>query len=151
MAYRPKFGSKHRDYIYSAARTEAHVAGRGEHPICPHCNLPVTPDQAWDEVHVGAPRCHNGKSTAVGHRRCNQLDNNNVVTPTAAKAERVRKRHVGITGSGLGRHPMQAGRRSGFKKTFAHGLQPRLTLAQQHAAFLRKRYPAFVEDSEAQP
>jgi hypothetical protein len=144
MAYQ---GNKHRDYLYSEARTNAHLAGRGEYPICPHCNLPVTPDQDWDEVHVGAPACFGGKSKTVGHRRCNQLDNHRNVTPAHAKAERVRKRHLGITGPGLGRHPMRAGRRSRFRKKINGGLEPRLTLAEKHAAFLRERY--FIEIDEA--
>jgi hypothetical protein len=146
MAYRPKFGSKHRDYLYSAARTDAHLLGRGEHPICPLCDLPVTPDQAWDEVHITVPRCFGGKSKTVGHRDCNQLENNKVVTPAFAKAERVRKRHVGITGPGLGKHPMRCGRRSKLRKTMQNGVQPRLTYAERHARFLRDRYFVEVED-----
>lgn len=140
MATRWQFGSRHRDNLYGDAKVAAHLAGRGEHPICPHCDLPVTPGQAWDEVHVTVPRCFGGKSKTVGHRRCNQLDNNQVVTPAAAKANEVRKRHLGITGPGLGRNPMRGGRRSRERKTMGHGVQPRLTGRQKHAAFLRKRF-----------
>jgi hypothetical protein len=140
MAYRPQFGTRHRDYVFGEARDAAKLAGRGDHPICPHCDLPVTPGQNWDEVHVNVPRCFGGKSKAVGHRSCNQRDNNANVTPAFAKAERVRKRHFGITGPGLGKHPMQCGRRSKLKKTIGHGVQRRLTHAEKHAKFLRDRY-----------
>jgi hypothetical protein len=150
MAYKAKFGSRHRDYLYGEAKTAAYLAGRGEHPICPICDLPVTPDQAWDEVHVTVPRCFGGKSKTVGHRDCNQLENNKVVTPAFAKAERVRKRHVGITGPGLGRHPMSCGRRSRLKKTVGGRVVARLTLAEQHQQFLRDRYGFGADETEGQ-
>jgi hypothetical protein len=57
--------------------------------------------------------------------------------PTIAKANRRRDAHYG-TGSPP-RHPMRAGRRSGVSKSFRHGLVPRLTHAQKHAAFLAGR------------
>jgi hypothetical protein len=145
MATRWQFGSRHRDNLYGEAKVAAYLAGRGEHPICPHCDLPVTPGQAWDEVHVTVPRVFGGKSKTVGHRRCNQLDNNLVVTPAAAKANEARKRHLGIKGPGLGRNPMRCGRRSRQRKTMNHGVQPRLTHAQRHALFMRARYP-FLRD-----
>lgn len=149
MAYKPMFGSRHREKLWIQDVFKARMAGRGDLPICPHCDLPVTADQAWDEAHVGTPRCFGGKMTGVGHRRCNQLDNNQVVTPLAAKANEVRKRHLGITGPGLGKSPMRCGRRSTEKKTFNGGVQPRLTMAQRHRAFLRKRY--FLDAQEVQP
>jgi hypothetical protein len=150
MAYKPQFGSKARDYLYSREKTAAYLAGRGNHPICPHCDLPVTPDQAWDEAHITVPRAFGGKSTGVGHRRCNQLDNNEVVTPAFAKAEAVRKKHLGIKGPGLGRAPMRCGRRSRQRKTFAHGVQPRQTYAERHRAFISKRYFVEVEDIDGE-
>ena len=140
MATRWQFGSRHRDYLYGEDKVAAHLAGRGEHPICVHCDRPVTPDQDWDEAHTGAPRCFGGKSKGIGHRRCNQEDNNKVVTPAFAKAERVRKRHLGITGPGLGRHAMRGGRRSRERRTMNNGVQARTTHAQRHAAFLRHRF-----------
>ena len=146
MAYRPQFGSKHRDYVYSAAKADAYLAGRGDHPICPHCDQPVTPGQAWDEVHVDVPRCFGGKAKAVGHRRCNERDNNEVVTPAAAKARAVHKKHVGIKGPGLGRHPMRCGRRSNERKTMRHGVQPRRTLGERHREFVRQRFFLDIED-----
>lgn len=143
MAYQPQFGSKARDYLYSREKNAAHFAGRGDFPICPHCDQPVKPDQAWDRVHVGVAKAFGGKLLRVGHRKCNQLDNNRVVTPAFAKAEAVRKKFVGIKGPGLGDRPMRCGRRSLETKTMRHGVMPRLTYAEKHAAFLKRRY--FVE------
>lgn len=146
MAYKPLFGSKLREQVWQLECLAAHKAERGEYPICPHCDLPVTPDQAWDRVHVTVPRAFKGKSVAVGHRKCNHLDNNLVVTPRAAKADRVWKKHVGIKGPGLGKSPMRCGRRSKQRKTMHHGVQPRKSLAQQHREFLQKRYFIEVDD-----
>jgi hypothetical protein len=140
MAYNPLFGSKLREQVWQLECLAAHRAGRGQYPICVHCDLPVTPGQAWDRSHVTVPRVFGGKLVGVGHRRCNQRDNNLVVTPTAAKATRVHKQHVGITGPGLGRAPMRCGRRSLQSKTMRHGVQPRLSHAEKHAAFLAKRF-----------
>ena len=146
MAYRAKFRTKARDYLYSREKHAAGLAGRGDFPICPHCDLPVTPDQAWDEVHIDIPRAFGGKSTGVGHRECNQRDNHRVVTPAFAKCEEVRKKFVGIKGPGLGPAPMQCGRRSQLTKTMRHGVQPRQTYAEKHADFLRRRFFIDVED-----
>jgi hypothetical protein len=140
MAYRPCFGSKAREDLYAREVMAAYLAGRGTFPICPHCDQPVTPDQAWDRSHIGAPAALGGKRLGVGHRGCNQLDARKVVVPMVAKAERVRKRHVGITGPGLGRHAMACGRRSPLKKTVGGRIVPRLTLAEQHRQLMRKRY-----------
>jgi len=146
MAYTPRFGSSLREQVWQLECLAAYKAGRGEFPICPHCDLPVTPDQAWDRVHVTVARAFGGKSVAVGHRRCNQRDNNAVVTPRAAKADRVFKKHVGIKGPGLGKSPMRCGRRSNERKTMRHGIQPRRSLAQQHREFIKKRFFLEVDD-----
>lgn len=148
MRYRPRFGTKRRDELYSREATAAFKADRGRFPICPHCDLPVEPGQLWDESHVTVPRAFGGKDTAVGHRECNQLDNNEVVTPLAAKAERVRKLHLGITGPGLGRYPMDGGRRSGVTKTIRGGVKPRETQAQKLAATLARRSFTTTADQE---
>jgi len=150
MAYKPLFGSKLREQVWQLECLAAHKAGRGQHPICPHCDRPVTPDQAWDRVHITVPRAFGGKSVGVGHCLCNQRDNNEVVTPTAAKAKRVHQKFVGIKGPGLGRSPMRCGRRSQLRKTMQHGVQPRTTLAQRHAAFIRDRYFLQVEDIDGE-
>jgi hypothetical protein len=146
MAYKAQFGTKARDYLYSREKNFAAINGRGKFPICPHCDLPVTPDQAWDEVHVDIPRAFGGKSTAVGHRDCNRRDNNLVVTPAFAKSEEVRKKFVGIKGPGLGPAPMRCGRRSQLTKTMRNGVQPRKSLGQRHQEFMAKRYFVEVED-----
>jgi hypothetical protein len=131
MRYRPRFGSKRREALWQCEALAAYKAGRGEHPICVHCDRPVTVGQAWDEAHVVVPRALGGKDTGVGHRLCNRLDNNLVVTPTVARVKRVRLRHLGVTGPGLGRHALPGGTRSGLSKTMRHGVQPRLTLGQK--------------------
>lgn len=150
MPYKPKFGSRHRDFLYSRDSSVATKAGRGCFPICPHCDLPVTPGQSWDECHVGTPDALGGKSTSVGHRLCNRLDNNLNVTPTVAKVKRVRLRHLGITGPGLGPHPLPAGRRSNVSRGVNGKLKARETHAQKHAAFMARRYP-FLAGETGQP
>ena len=146
MAYQPLFGSRLREQVWQLECLVAYKAGRGRFPICVHCDLPVTPDQAWDRSHITVPAAFGGRSVGVGHRKCNQLDNNQVVTPASAKANAVRKKHLGITGPGLGRAPMRCGRRSRQRKTFSRGVQPRRTLAEQHRDFLARRYFLDVED-----
>jgi hypothetical protein len=149
MATRWKYGSRHRDYLHSEARADAYLAGRGEHPICNLCDQPITPDQDWDESHdPGQPRCFGGKSKALAHVACNREHGAKVVTPAFAKAERVRKRHLGITGPGLGRHPMRCGRRSRERKTMNHGVQPRLSVKQKHAAYLARRFFFLRDDGD---
>lgn len=140
MAYKPLFGSKEREQVWQLECLAAHKAGRGGFPICVHCDLPVVPPQAWDRAHVTVPRAFGGKSVGVGHTKCNQLDNNLFVTPATAKADAVRKNHVGVSGPGLGRSHMQGGRRSPLSKTMGRGVQPRLTQAQRHREFVRRRY-----------
>lgn len=145
MAYKPQFGTKARDYLYSREKNHAQLNGLGDHPICPHCNLPVTPDQMWDETHI-VPRAFGGKSTCVGHRECNQRDNHEVVTPAAAKARRVYQKHVGIKGPGLGPKPMQGGRRSRQRKTMRGPVVERQDYGTRHADFMRRRFFLDVED-----
>lgn len=147
MATNWQFGSKARERLYSRETFTAYQAGRGEHPICPHCDLPVTPDQAWDRAHVDVPAALGGNRVGVGHRKCNQLDNNQVVTPMVARVKRKRDRHLGIKGPGLGKNPMRCGRRSKQKAKVGGGVVPRLTLAQQLRALEEKRY-GFVREIE---
>lgn len=146
MAYRAQFSTKRRDYLYSREKNFAVLNDLGKFPICPHCNLPVTPDQAWDEVHIEIPRAFGGKSTGVGHRDCNHRDNNLVVTPAFAKSEQVRKKFVGIKGVGLGPAPMRCGRRSALTKTMRNGVQPRQTYAEKHRDFMARRFFVEVDD-----
>lgn len=146
MAYKYRFGTKVRDQTWALEKLAAHRAGRGELPICVHCDQPVQIDQAWDVSHVTIPRTFGGKSVGCGHRKCNQDDNIAVVMPAFNKAERVRKFNCGITGPGLGRYPMQGGRRSSVSKTFHNGVQPRLTLGQKHRRFLARRAIVPLDD-----
>lgn len=145
MAYEYRFGSKLRDQTWALEKLAAYRAERGNLPICVHCDQPVMTDQAWDVAHVTIPRSFGGKSVGCGHRKCNQQDNNIVVTPMASKAERVRKFNCGITGPGLGPAPMQGGRRSLLTKTMSHGVKPRRSSSQRHREFLRARYFVDVE------
>ena len=147
MAYKYRFGTKVRDQTWALEKLAAYRAGRGELPICVHCDQPVQIDQAWDVAHVTVPRTFGGKSVGCGHRKCNQEDNASVVIPAFSKAERVRKFNCGITGPGLGKHPMQGGRRSLVSKTFSHGVQPRLSSRQRHQLFLQRRAIVSIEET----
>jgi hypothetical protein len=146
MAYKYRFGTKLRDQTWALEKLAAYKAERGELPICVHCDQPVMVDQAWDVAHVTIPRAFGGKSVGCGHRKCNQEDNNKVVTPAVAKADRVHRKFVGIDGPGLGRSPMRGGRRTRERITMGHGVQPRQSHAQKHRDFLRRRYFIEVED-----
>lgn len=146
---RYRFGTKRRDALWAGACWEAHANGRGVDPICNLCDQPVRPGEAWDESHVGAPKALGGKRVGVGHRSCNQLDNNKRVTPMVARAKRLAAIAAGRKGPGLGRFPMRAGRFSSQTKTFAHGVQPRLRLPQKHARMLERL--AITPAEEAMP
>lgn len=140
MTYRPKFNSKKREALWQREQLAAHKVGRGNLPICNLCDIVVTAQDDWDESHAPhAHKCFGGTSTGIAHRRCNQRHNNQVVTPAVAKSNRVRRFHIGASGPGRGRHPMQAGRRSRVSKSFHNGVVPRLTHAERHAAFMAKR------------
>lgn len=112
-------------------------------PDCNLCGLPVFPGDAWDESHVGAPAALGGTVTGVAHRACNQRDNHLVVTPMVAKVKRQARNHVGITGPGLGRCPMAAGRNSGRSRTMGGRVVARLSQAERHAVAMHARYGAF--------
>lgn len=139
MPYKFMFGSRKREALWLRERLAAYKAGDGDLPICNLCGLPVAETDDWDESHDGVPRANGGRLTGIAHMLCNRQHGAKIVTPAIAKANRVRQRHIGASGPGLGKHPMRAGRRSGLKKTFGKGLQPRLTHAQKHAAFLAGR------------
>lgn len=120
-----KFSTRAREKLWNRCAAE----GQDGLPICPHCELPVFETAAWNECHVGTPKCLGGTETRVGHQRCNQLDNNQVVTPLAAKVKRVRQKNIGAH---LSRHkPLPGSRRSDFKIKIGGGRAPRLTLAQR--------------------
>lgn len=142
MAYIPRFGTAKRDAIFACEALIAWKAGLGRDPICniPGCGLPVTVDQAWDESHhPDQPRVFGGRSVGVAHSKCNRDHGAQVVKPQVAKCDRVRDRHLGLTGPGLGPHPMKAGRRSRITKTLHHGIKRRQTLGEKLAATLARR------------
>lgn len=126
-----RFSTKQREQLWDRCCQED-----GGQPICPHCEQIVHPTQAWDECHVGAPKALGGIETKVGHRRCNQLDNNLVVTPMVAKVKRVRRRAIGAK---VAKHPLPGSRRSKFKILVGGGTAPRLTTRQRHLLFLERR------------
>lgn len=70
--------------------------------------------------------------------------------PAIAAADRKADFHLGITGPGRGKCPMPAGRSDGRKKTIRHGVQPRVSQAEQHRRFMARRYDfqEFRDDPE---
>lgn len=126
-----------------------YLAGGGYVAACNLCGEPVPFKGEWHESHDGTPRCFGGRRTGVAHADCNLEDGRKNVTPAFAKSNRVRARHIGASGPGLGRYPMRAGRRSRWSKTMSGGLQPRLTHAEKHARFLASR--AILPDDQVTP
>lgn len=152
MAYQPLFSSKQRDYLWSRECLAAWRAGRGRLPICNICDTPVQIDDPWDESHDPAqPRVFGGKSVGIAHRGCNHRHGYMVVKPQVDKCDRVRARHLGLKGPGLGRYPMKAGRRSAVTKTMNRGVKPRLTLGQRLAALQARRFFIEPTDTETRP
>lgn len=114
-----------REEFYNAAK------GRHEHPVCNLCGLDILPGQAWDRSHYPVAKAFGGKKVGIAHARCNRDHGAKVVTPAAAKAKRVRRRHFGITRPGLGRRRMPGGRHSPYKLTIDRQVIPRLTLREK--------------------
>lgn len=140
MAYRPLFGSRKRENLWQACRMTAYLAGRGDRPVCNICDQPVDATEPWDESHLpwkGAPV--HLRRVGIAHRACNREHGSRVVVPAKAKARRIEARRLGLKGPGLGRSPMAGGRFSRLTRTMRHGVQPRRTLAQKHAATMAKR------------
>lgn len=107
------------------------------------CNAQLTPGNriydhiiAWEISHdssfgncqVICTRCDREKKTPADARRI-------------AETRHKRDFHLGITGPGLGRSPMRGGRRSRERKTFRHGVVPRVTQQEAHRRMIAKRYP----------
>lgn len=144
MAMHWLFGSKRRHDLWLRCRDLAQLGGRGDLPVCPHCDQPVQKTDDWHACHVGRAKSNNGKRVRVGHAACNLKDAREVVVPNNAKADRQRAFHEGRKGPGLGRYPMRAGRRSGESKRMqskrrAGGLVRRQTLSEKLAAMRAKR------------
>lgn len=101
--------------------------------MCNLCGLEVAPGDDWQpwkgdwhESHIGVPKAHGGNKVGIAHPRCNTTDNNDFVTPFVAKTKRLYRNHNGITGPGLGRKPMAAGRRSNVTKKLNGEVVPRV-------------------------
>lgn len=146
MAYKPMFGSRHRERLWLRECFNAYAEGRtdGSCPVCNLCDQPVTRAQAdadgWHESHnPSRAKSFGGKSVGVAHVSCNLEHGRTVVVPALAKSNRVRKAATRRTFAGSGRYPMRAGYRSAVTKTMGRGLRPRLTLAQKHAATMAAR------------
>jgi len=144
------FGSKRRETLWLREKHAAYVAGRGRLPICNLCGLPVAQTDAWDESHHREkPRAFGGgrglEHVGIAHHRCNHEHGAKVVTPAKAKADRVRRFHIGAGGPGLGKARMRGGRRSGERKTFGHGVVRRQSAAERHAA-MRERLALTAAD-----
>lgn len=120
------------------SREEVWKTEAAKHPegyvFCNLCGNRVLPGDDWDRSHnAEAPRCFGGSVVGVGHRRCNTKNNIEYVIPAAAEARNRFNRHVGITGPGLGRNPMVAGRRSGITKKISGEVEPRMPRYGKHA------------------
>lgn len=101
---------KQREALYDRCRD-----GR-PYALCNLCGLPVYPGDAWDESHFPIPKALGGTETGIAHLRCNRDHGAKIVTPTVAKAKRVRQKHIGARERGKGYRPMPCGRRSAWKK-----------------------------------
>lgn len=142
MASRPLFKSKRREALWLTQCLIAYRAGRsdGSFCLCNLCDTPVYKTDAWDESHAPErPKAFGGRSTGIGHRRCNREHGAQVVTPAVAKSDRIRRRAIGALTAGLGQHAMPGGSRSALKRTVAGRVVARTTLREKHAAFLAKR------------
>lgn len=116
---RRHLSAKQREQLYADECTKAKEAGRGEFPICHHCDLPIIPGQMWDAAHdKHKPNWLGGEIAGCAHSRCNRSHNNKVDTPKFAKAERVRKNFLDLKRSNS--RPIVGSKRSNIKIPF-HG------------------------------
>lgn len=141
MIFVSKNSARYREQVWNASC----VDGDGKpsvRPTCNLCGLPVFAGDAWDVSHVGAPAALDGIDVGVAHRLCNRRDNNLVVTPMVSKVKRVLRKHIGADAPGLGPDRLAGGRRSPLKKTFRHGVVPRRSGSEKHAALMAERYGA---------
>lgn len=141
MAYKPRFNSKRREVCWHRACAAARMAGLGSLPICniPGCGRVVQESDDWDESHdPGRHKVFGGRETGVAHRACNREHGAQVVVPEKAKADRIRRKHIGAARKGTGPHPMPGGHRANFKIAIGGGRKPRLTVAEALAATREK-------------
>lgn len=145
MAYRPDpfFRTRKREALWQCEELKSYRGGLGNVVICNLCGREVVKFvDAWDESHDPAqPRVFGGRSVGIAHRACNRLHGAQVVRPLVAKCDRIKKRHLGLKLPGTGRHPLPAGVRTRITRTMHHGVKPRLTGAEKHAALMARRYP----------
>jgi hypothetical protein len=141
---RRMFNSKRRETVWLRSKNQAYLAGRGPQPICPHCKLPVFETDDWDECHhLHKPRAFGGgdglDAVTVGHHLCNLQHGAQVVTPAKAKADRIRRKHIGAQRKGTGRFAMPAGKHSHKRKKINGQVVERTTGAQRDANWRRSR------------
>ncbi len=140
MRYHPRFNSKRREQLWQREKFAACQAGRGDLPICNLCDLPVFETDAWDESHhPGRAKAFGGRVVGIAHHACNHQHGAAVVTPAVAKSNRIRRKHIGAAGPGLGKYPMRGGRRDRIKKTMRGEVILRLTGAERHALMMARR------------
>lgn len=143
--------ARQRRALWSRESTNSYLAGRGNNPICNLCDQPVEPGQDFDASHwEGRPRAFGFRATGIAHRRCNRMHGALTVTPAVAKSNRVKDRHHGVTGPGLGRHALPGGKRSRLRKTIRGQVVPRLSASEKHAIAMARRWPATPGDGPAE-
>lgn len=136
---RPSYRARIRERIYEAACVD--TDGKpAKQPDCNICGLPVFPGDAWDISHMPVPAALGGEKAGVAHRDCNQLHNNQVVTPMVAKTKRQRRKHVGAERPGMGPHALPCGKGSKLKKTIRGEVVPRTTQSEEHMRFMAQRF-----------
>lgn len=104
-----------REELYDAEALKAKEAGKGNLPICVHCDLPIEGGrERWDVAHdPGKPSWMGGEIVGISHSRCNRKHNNDVDTPKYFKFRRLRQRSIGATRS---LYPLPGGRDDRLKK-----------------------------------
>lgn len=130
MTFRRRLSSKQREELYNSEVARALETGKN-HPECNLCPHPILPGQQWDASHHPLkPRWLSGEpASAIAHRRCNRIWNNEHDTPAFARSERVRKSFLDLKRS---RTPMQGGRDDSIKKTMRGDVVVRATGLPQY-------------------
>jgi hypothetical protein len=113
--------ARFRETVWEASEVE----GNGT-VSCNLCHGRVWPTDSWAVSHVGTPAALGGTDIGVAHKLCNDRDNISFVIPLVARAKRLRRRHLGITGPGLGDNPLPGGRRANVSKKLNGEVVPRV-------------------------
>jgi hypothetical protein len=126
MTFRRSLSSTKREELYNAEALKAREAGRGELPICVHCDLPIDgKHQRWNEAHdPHKPLWLGGAVVGIAHQRCNFKHNNEHDTPLFHKSNRTRRKFIGAQRSLT---PMQGGRDDPIKKKMTGEVVERAT------------------------